>query len=250
MTKIWTTPGGTYSRLYRDLLDQVHVLIAGATGSGKSCVINGMMHAALMDSPARVGFIMIDPKGCELDEYKDLPHVLQYANRPGDIVNALKYALALVHTRFAEMKRRKLRVYEGSEVYVVIDELMVIMTRPEIKKAVYSTLLDLLALARAARVHVVACTQSPISQVIPTALKCNFDSRLALRTVSAQDSRNIIGCAGCECLPNPVIEHKAMGYYRKGADTTLYLLPLVEEAERQRVIRFWQHAKPRRKLFA
>lgn len=249
MWQTWQTPEVTYSRLYADMLNQIHILIAGSTGSGKSTVVNGMMHAALKDSPVRVGFILIDPKGCELAEYAALPHVIDYANKPQDIPRALRGAVDLMHCRLAEMKRRRQREYDGSHVYVIIDELMPIMTRPDIKKACYSPLLDLLALGRAARVHVVACTQSPVAAVIPTPLKCNFDARLALRTVSAQDSRNIIGARGCESLPNPVIEHRAEGYYQRGPEITLYNLPRVEDAERRRLIEYWEKARPRRHLF-
>ncbi len=246
MQRIYTTPEITYSRLYADMLEQVHLLIAGATGSGKSTVVNGMIHAALRHSPAQVGFILIDPKGCELDEYQHLPHVIDYANRPQDIPRALRGAVDLMHCRLADMKRRRIREYDGSDIYVIIDELMPIMTRPDIKKACFAPLLDLLALARAAHIHVVACTQSPIAAVIPTQLKCNFDSRLALRTASAQDSRNIIGIKGCEALPNPVVEHRALGYYRRGADTSLYNLPRIDDDERQRLITYWmKNSRPR-----
>ena len=249
MYQTWNTPEITYSRLYADMLDQIHILIAGSTGSGKSTVVNGMIHAALRNSPAQVGLILIDPKGCELGEYANLPHVIDYANRPQDIPRTLCGAVNLMHCRLADMKRRRLREYDGSDVYVIIDELMPIMTRPDIKKACYSPLLDLLALARAAHIHVVACTQSPVAAVIPTPLKCNFDARLALRTVSAQDSRNIIGARGCECLPNPVIDRRAEGYYMRGPEITRYLLPRVEDAERRRIIDYWMHARPRRHLF-
>lgn len=249
MYQTWNTPDITYSRLYADMLNQIHILIAGSTGSGKSTVVNGMIHAALRNSPAQVGFILIDPKGCELGEYSALPHVIDYANRPQDIPRALRGAVALMNNRLADMKRRRLREYDGSDVYVIIDELMPIMTRPDIKRACYSPLLDLLALARAAHIHVVACTQSPVAAVIPTPLKCNFDARLALRTVSAQDSRNIIGAKGCEHLPNPVIDHRAEGYYMRGPEITRYLFPRTEDAERRRIIEFWEHARPRRHLF-
>ena len=249
MWQTWQTPEITYSRLYADMLNQIHILIAGSTGSGKSTVVNGMIHAALRNSPAQVGLILIDPKGCELGEYAALPHVIDYANRPQDIPRALRGAVDLMNCRLADMKRRRLREYDGSHVYVIIDELMPIMTRPDIKKACYSPLLDLLALARAAHIHVVACTQSPVAAVIPTPLKCNFDARLALRTVSAQDSRNIIGAKGCELLPSPVIDHRAEGYYMRGPEITLYKLPRTEDTERRRVIEYWEKARPRRHLF-
>jgi S-DNA-T family DNA segregation ATPase FtsK/SpoIIIE len=241
--KAWKTPEMSYSRLYADLLNRVHVLIAGATGSGKSTVVQGMMHAALRFSPARVGFILIDPKACELSEFSGLPHTIDYASTPADIPHALRGAVQLMQCRLADMKRRHLREYDGSDVYVIIDELLPIMTRPEIKKECYSPLLDLLALARAAHIHVIACTQTPVASVIPTPVKCNFDTRLALRTACGQDSRNIIGLAGCETFPNPRIDGCAFGWLRDGADTTLYKLPRESESERRRVIHHWLTAK-------
>lgn len=252
----WKTPSGRRSVLYADLLAQTHLLIAGATGAGKSTVINGMMHAAMFDSPALKQFILIDPKGTELDEYKHLPHTLCYADATNDpkdkpmraIIQALEMAMDIYRERTREMKRRKLRTYDGSDVYVIIDELMILMTRA--KKEVLPLLQDLLSLTRCARIHIVGCTQSPIAKVLPTELKCNWDSRLALRTVTAQDSRNIIGISGCEGFPNPVTDHRALGMYRHGATIETCVLPRIEDQERSKMIRHWMTTKPKRRLFA
>ena len=247
MKREWITPEGEYSELYSDMLSQTHLLIAGATGAGKSTVVNGMMHAALYKAPSEAQFILIDPKGCELDEYRRLPHTLRYAETVQDCVDALEYALRIVYERKAILKRQGKREWSDGDVYVIIDELMILMTR--VKKAVLPVLQDLLSLARFAHVHVIACTQSPIAAVIPTQIKCNFDSRLGLRTVCAQDSRNILGAAGCETFPDPVKDHKAYGCYRHGCRMETYNLTRITDAERQRLIDYWQHAKPRRKLF-
>lgn len=257
MAKVWKLPEGEKSALYTDFLAQTHFLIAGATGAGKSTVINGMMHAALYDSPARKQFILIDPKGTELDEYKNLPHTLLYADGTHDpkdqpmkaCVEALEYAMQIVRARMAEMKRRKEREWTGSDVYVIIDELMILMTRA--KRTALPVMQDLLSLARCAHVRLVACTQSPVALVLPTPLKCNFDSRLALRTVCAQDSRNIVGIAGCENFPNPVTDHKAYGLYRHGAVMETYQLQRISDEERHRLVNYWMHhKKPVWKLFA
>lgn len=256
MIQTWRTPEITYSRLYDDMLHQIHLLVAGATGSGKSTVVNGMIHAALKDSPAKVGFILIDPKGLELDEYKHLPHTLLYADAENDpkdkpmkaCIDALEYAMRLYAARRADMKRRKLRMYDGSDVYVIIDELMTLMTRA--RKYVMPLLQDLLSLARCTRIHVIACTQSPISKVIPTELKCNFDSCIGLRTKNAQDSRNITGIKGCEQFPIPSIDHIAYGMYVRGTTTEVYKLPKIEDTEREQVINYWMTTKPKRRLFA
>ena len=249
MKRVWRTPEVTYSRLYDDLLHQTHLLIAGATGSGKSTVVNGMIHAALRKAPCDIGFILIDPKGTELDEYKELPHTIAYADAAHDpkdapmkaIINVLNYALQLYRTRTAEMKRRRLRMYDGSDIYVIIDELMQPMTRA--KREFMPILQDLLSLARCTKIHVIACTQSPVTTVIPTPIKCNFSSRLALRTVSAQDSRNIIGMRGCENFPDPSTDHKAFGAYMKGCTLETYLLPMVEDAKRQELVKYWTGRK-------
>ena len=250
MIKIWPTPAGTYSRLYDDMLNQVHLLIAGASGSGKSTVINGLIHRALLDGPGERRFILIDPKGTELDEYKDFPHTLVYSQKMPDCVNALRYALGLTKTRFADMKRRKLRMYDGSDVYLIIDELMYFTNQPQYKRETMALLQDILVIARACRIHVIAATQNCTTTTIPASLRCNFDSRVGLRTSTAQDSRNIIGVRGCEKFPNPTLAHESYGYYMHGGEMEVYKIPKVEESERQRIIDHWTHAKPRYKLFA
>ena len=88
MHREWKTPAGQVYTLYRDMLNQPHLLIAGATGSGKSVVINGLVYTALHDSPAAVQFILIDPKRVELVDYRPLPHTLQYSSEPGEMVQA------------------------------------------------------------------------------------------------------------------------------------------------------------------
>ena len=93
MHKEWRTPPGQVYSLYRDMLKQPHLLIAGATGSGKSVVINGLVYTAMYDSPAAVQFILIDPKRVELVDYKPLPHTLMYASEPGEMVEALEKAM-------------------------------------------------------------------------------------------------------------------------------------------------------------
>ena len=251
MQRVYTTPSGEYSRLYADMLNQVHLLIAGCTGSGKSTVVNGIMHAALFRAPCDIGFILIDPKGTELDEYSQLPHTLLYAQSTDECLEALEYSLQLVNIRFADMRRKRLREYDGSHVYVIIDELMYLFNRPAIKKQAMNLLQDILVIARAARIHVIACTQNPTTATIPVTLRCNFDSRLALRTVTAQDSRNILGIKGCECFPVPSIERKAYGAYMQNGLIEVYNLQKIDDCKREKLIRYWlgRHGRGRLKLF-
>lgn len=235
----FTAPTGKAYRIYNDLLRQTHLLVAGATGSGKSTVVNGMITNALYHTPKEIGFMMIDPKRVELREYIDLPHTLSYTNKLGEVPQALSAVRQIVEARLADMERMHLKMYQGSDIYVIIDELMPIMTNKEIKAEALPLLQEVLAVARCARVHIVACTQSPVVQVLPTPLKCNFDSRIALRTATAQDSRNIIGSRGCERFPDPQIDGKAYAYFRHGPSTDLYEVPRYTDAERQRLVNWW-----------
>ena len=238
MKKTYTTPAGNYYTIYKDMLSQPHLLVAGATGSGKSVVINGIITTALYDSPAAVQFIFIDPKRVELAEYKNLPHCIKYASEPGDMVQALETAMNLTESRYRDMQRAGVRKYPGGAVYVVIDELADLMTTD--RKHVQPLIQRLAQIGRAANIHLIAATQCPLAAVIPTPIKVNFDSRVALRTRSAQDSRNITGYKGCELLPR-----YGQGYYMTPAEFTLYNIPMYTDAERAQLIAHW--TKPARR---
>ena len=233
MRKRYKTPGGTFYTLYRDMLTQPHLLVAGATGSGKSVVINGIIHTALLESPAKYQFVLIDPKRVELSEYRNLPHVIRYASEPAEMVQALNYAMQITENRYKEMQRKGARKFEGPAVYVIIDELADLMTTN--RKQVQPLIQRLAQIGRAANVHIIAATQCPLSAVIPTPIKVNFDARVALRTRSAQDSRNILGLKGCELLPR-----YGEGYYMTPDGITRYYIPMYPDAERQRIIKYWR----------
>lgn len=230
--KRYKTPSGQMYTLYKDMLSQPHLLIAGATGSGKSVIINGLIYTALYDSPAAVRLILIDPKRVELVEYKNLPHTIQYASEPGEMIGALQGALDIVEMRYKLMQRQREKKYNGAAVYIVIDELADLMTTS--KKHVQPLLQRLAQIGRAANVHIIAATQCPLAAVIPTPIKVNFDSRVGLRTRSRQDSRNILDCPGCELLPR-----YGQGYYMTPEGLQLYNIPMISDTERQRIIKHW-----------
>ncbi len=232
MYKRYKTPTGTICSLYKDMLKQPHLLIAGATGSGKSVIINGIIHTALYNSPVKTGFILIDPKRVELIDYKCLPHTIAYASKPHSMIQALTHAMNIVECRYKAMQHDRKKMYDGSDIYVIIDELADLMTTN--KRQVMPLLQRLCQIGRAARVHVIAATQCPLSQVIPTPIKVNFDSRVGLRTGSKQDSRNILGYAGCEQLPR-----YGKGYYMNPEQFTLYNIPMIDQTEQKRIIEYW-----------
>jgi S-DNA-T family DNA segregation ATPase FtsK/SpoIIIE len=242
MHKEWRTPPGQVYSLYRDMLKQPHLLIAGATGSGKSVVINGLVYTAMYDSPAAVQFILIDPKRVELVDYKPLPHTLMYASEPGEMVEALEKAMEITESRYKAMQRQRVKKYPGGALYVIIDELADLMTTA--RRQVQPLIQRLAQVGRAANVHIIAATQCPLATVIPTPIKVNFDSRVALRTRSAQDSRNILGLTGCELLPR-----YGQGYYMTPDGLKLYNIPMQPQEDINALVKYWQRSRPRFRLF-
>lgn len=235
--RAYKSPGGRYPALYEDMASQPHLLIAGATGSGKSVVINGIMRTLLVKyPPALAGFILIDPKRVELASYKKIPHTIAYASEPDTMVAALKTAIEITEQRYAEMQRTGVRKYAGGDVFVVIDELADLMTTN--KRQVMPLIQRLCQIGRAAKVHVIAATQCPLSAVIPTPIKVNFDARVALRTRSAQDSRNILGVTGCELLPR-----YGQGYYMTPEGLNGYNIPYTSDKQIDEIVQYWTSRK-------
>ena len=160
------------------------------------------------------------------------------------MIAALEYAMDLVEVRYKQMQRQGKRMFEGPDVYVIIDELADLMTTN--KREVMPLLQRLCQIGRAARCHVIAATQCPLSAVIPTPIKVNFDAVLGLKTRCAQDSRNILGERGCESLPR-----YGKGFYRTPEGTDLYNIPMIEDNDLDDMINYWQrNARPRLRLFA
>ena len=236
--KSYRTPSGQVYTPFLRLSERPHLLIAGATGSGKSVALNGIIHSILMtQSPFRAQFILIDPKKVELMQYACLPHTVRYASDHPDIVRALQWAVEETDRRFSAMQAVGIKEYNGPDLYVVIDELADLMV--SIKKETLPLLQRLAQVGRAARVHVIACTQNVLAVTIPTVLKCNFSTILGLRTCNAQQSRFLISAGGCEMLPDPKREGKGYGYLRDGADLEKLLIYKYPDADVKRAINWW-----------
>lgn len=236
--RAYRTPSGSVYTPFLRLADRPHLLIAGATGSGKSVALNGIIHSLLMtQSPFNCQFILIDPKKVELVQYSRLPHCMRYASEHPEIVRALQLAVDETDRRFKDMQHAGVREYDGPHLYVVIDELADLMV--SIKKETLPLLQRLAQIGRAARVHVIACTQNVLAVTIPTVLKCNFSTILGLRTCNAQQSRFLIASTGCEMLPDPKREGKGYGFIRDGADLEKLLIYKYPDEEIDAVIRWW-----------
>ena len=202
-----------------DIAKMPHLLIAGATGSGKSVCINTIIMSILYKaSPDEVQMIMIDPKVVELSVYNGIPHLMI------PVVTDVKKASAALNWAVAEMERRyalfaksgtrDLNGYnalvkaKGSEagenekvlsrIVVIVDELADLMMVA--KNDVETAICRLAQLARAAGIHLIIATQRPSVDVITGLIKANMPSRIAFSVTSQVDSRTILDMAGAEKL--------------------------------------------------
>jgi DNA segregation ATPase FtsK/SpoIIIE, S-DNA-T family len=210
-----------------DLMRMPHLLIAGATGAGKSVALNCMITSILYKAtPEEVRFIFIDPKRLELGLYADIPHLLTpIVTDPSEAANALRWTTNEMEIRYKKLARRGVRNIEqynnlirlsGSQLslldnepggelekplsylVLVIDELADLMMVSS--REVEESISRLAAMARAVGIHLILATQRPSVDVITGIIKANFPCRIAFKVASKVDSRTIIDCNGAEQL--------------------------------------------------
>ena len=233
----YLTPSGSVFKLYGTMLSQPHLLIAGATGSGKSVLINSLVSTALYDSPAKKQFILLDPKTTELWPWARLPHCIRYAYETDEMIKALRDAVGIMENRLRHMHSVGERVWTGSEIYIIIDELADLLTT--VKADVVPLLQRICQLGRAAGIHCIAATQCLLASVLPTQIRVNFPAVVCLRTATKQQSRFICDRTGAEQFPDPKTAGKAQAFFRTGADIKQFEVYRVPEEEQQRLVAWW-----------
>ena len=219
------------------MLQQPHLLVAGATGSGKSVLINSLVYTALHSAPDQVQFILIDPKRVELVDYAQLPHTICYASELPEAISALQQAIQTMERRYSDMQQKREKQSAESHIYVIIDEYADLIIQG--KKYVEPLIIRLAQLGRAANVHLIVATQRPTRDVINGAVKVNIDCRVALRCPSPQDSRNVIDIKGAEDLPR-----YGEGYYRTAAGVQHVTIPYTQAEDLHRIVAHWNAQKP------
>lgn len=189
-----------------------HLLIAGATGSGKSVMINTLLSSLLYrNSPSDLKLILVDPKQVELTPYNDIPHLLTpVIVEPEKCISALKWAVNEMERRYsllAEEKVRNIKSYndlkkadgEGMPyIVIVIDELADLMMLAA--RDVEALIVRLAQKARAVGIHLALATQRPSVDVITGLIKANVPARIAFTVASQVDSRTILDQGGAEKL--------------------------------------------------
>jgi S-DNA-T family DNA segregation ATPase FtsK/SpoIIIE len=193
-----------------DLENMPHLLIAGATGSGKSVGMNTFLLSLLyQNSPQDLKFIMVDPKRVELTPYNGIPHLLTPVITDSEKAHSsLKWTVAEMNRRyveFAEKGYKNIKEYnEGEEkplhrIVIVIDELADLMMQAS-KKETEALICRIAQMARAVGMHLIIATQRPSVDVITGVIKANIPTRIAFTVTSGVDSRTIIDTVGAEDL--------------------------------------------------
>jgi S-DNA-T family DNA segregation ATPase FtsK/SpoIIIE len=196
--------------VFGDLGKMPHLLVAGATGAGKSVCLNTIIASLLVSAtPDQVQLLMIDPKRVELTVYNGIPHLIK------DVITDARLAAGALfemtkemdtrYERFAKAGVRKIEEYNAKfpdeklpYVVIVIDELADLMLVAPAK--VETTIMRIAQLARATGIHLIVATQRPSVDVITGLIKANIPSRIAFAVSSQVDSRTILDMAGAERL--------------------------------------------------
>lgn len=238
------------NNIVADLRDMPHLLIAGATGSGKSVCINSIVTSFLYKArPSELKLIMIDPKVVELGNYNGIPHMLTpVVTDPRKAARALAIAVEEMDKRyelFAEHNVKDLNSYNElmrvdqryadckPQIVIIIDELAdLMMASPS---EVENSICRLAQKARAAGMHLIVATQRPSVDVVTGLIKANIPSRIAFSVASQFDSRTILDMAGAEKLLG-----KGDMLFSPVGSTKPYRVqgPYISEKEIDKVIRF------------
>ena len=195
-----------------DLAKMPHLLIAGATGSGKTVCINGIITSLLFNSsPEELKFLMVDPKRVELMMFQEIPHLVSpIVTNPKKVSAALDWVVKEMERRyeiFAEKGVRNITLYKekaGEDwenlpfIVVIVDELadLMVIAQQEIEGAI----MRIAQLSRAAGIHMILATQRPSVNVITGVIKANFPARISFKVASKVDSRTVLDTNGAEKL--------------------------------------------------
>ncbi len=203
----------TGKNIFGDIAKMPHLLVAGATGSGKSVCINSIVISIIFHaSPDDVQMIMIDPKMVELSVYNDIPHLrIPVVTDPKKAAGALNWAVVEMTARYKAFAKRGVRNIEGfnaqaeqtndpkyPKLLVIVDELADLMMTAS--REVEDSICRIAQLGRASGIHLIIATQRPSVNVITGTIKANIPSRVAFAVSSPIDSRTILDMAGADRL--------------------------------------------------
>lgn len=224
--------------IVKDLQNMPHFLVAGATGSGKSVLVNGLIISLLYKfSPDHLKLLMVDPKMVELYGYNGIPHLMtEVITDVGEVINSLKWIIEEMDRRYRLFKdagSRNIEAYNEKRGYIelpyiiiIIDEMADLMLRHGVE--VENAVVRLAQMARATGIHLILATQRPSVDVVTGLIKANIPARAAMAVTSAIDSRVILDQQGAETLlgkgdmllkmPDSVKPTRIQGVYLKDSE--------------------------------
>jgi len=247
-----------------DLAKMPHMLVAGATGAGKSVCLNCLLLSIVYKhDPEHVKLLLVDPKRIELAVYGTLPHLVHPVVTDMHLAkNALEWAVYEMEQRYEAMARtgvRHITTYNqklaemGDDrpedmrdlkpfpyLIIVVDELADMMMTAA--KEVEGSIVRLAQLARASGIHLILATQRPSVDVVTGIIKANFPSRIAFQVSSKHDSRTILDGIGAEYL----LGHGDMLFKLSGGNIQRVHGAFVGDDEIARVVKYWEKQRPQR----
>ncbi|MBU0946387.1 MAG: DNA translocase FtsK 4TM domain-containing protein [Proteobacteria bacterium] len=230
--------------VFANLAKMPHLLIAGATGAGKSVAINTIIASLLFNAtPEEVRLLMIDPKRIELSGYEGIPHLLHpVVVEPKLASRALMWAVREMERRYRLMEEQKVKSFDSYNeaceeklpyIVIIVDELADLMMVAS--KDVESSIARLAQMARAAGMHLLLATQRPSVDVLTGLIKANFPTRISFKVSSKIDSRTILDTSGAEHL----LGAGDMLYLANGSSSLQRIHgAYISEAETERIITF------------
>ncbi len=242
-----------------DLTRMPHLLVAGATGAGKSVCLNGILLSLLYRTqPEEMRLLLVDPKRIEMAMYADEPHLIHpVVTEMSEAKNALDWAVHEMDQRYEAMARmgvrnvasynQRLAGYNGPlppdladleplpYLVIVIDELADLMMTAA--REVETSIVRLAQLARAAGIHMILATQRPSVDVVTGLIKANFPCRISFQVTSRHDSRTILDQAGAEHL----LGRGDMLFKPSGGRLQRLHGPFLSDEEVQNVVGYWKH---------
>lgn len=250
-----------------DLAKMPHLLVAGATGAGKSVCLNAILLSLLYRTqPSEMQLLLVDPKRIEMAVYADEPHLVHpVVKEMSDAKNALDWAVHEMDSRYDAMARLGVRNIAGynqklasygdalpedlrdlepmSYLVIVIDELADLMLTAG--REVETSIVRLAQLARASGIHMILATQRPSVNVVTGLIKANFPCRISFQVASVHDSRTILDQAGAEHL----LGRGDMLFKPSGGQLQRLHGPFVSDDEVHNVVQYWKrHLSPSYKV--